>query len=127
MLIEQHKRIDSVSTISSFSFNGEKLDSLDIFNIPLAPSSVQILIYNKNKELVFEGFDITMESNVDSFLLLDNLDLQLSSGDYWLVINQPLADYPIIRSESHYNSVDSPSSVVIVLSALILALLFRRK
>lgn len=132
MNISEWTRFSNSSAYSRFTLEDQKdnLDMLEAFGIPLRAGSVQVLIYDENKELVFEGFDIARDGIGDSFLLLDDLNLPLDAGDYWIVLNQPSAYTSQLlenREPEVPNTVDSPSTSVLLLLALILMLYFGRK
>lgn len=132
MNISEWTRFSNSSAYSRFTLEDQKdnLDMLEAFGIPLRAGSVQVLIYDENKELVFEGFDIARDGIGDSFLLLDDLNLPLEAGDYWVVLNQPSAYTSQLlenREPEVPNTVDSPSTSVLLLLALILMLYFGRK
>jgi len=134
MQINNFKTLGNYGAYSKFTYAGGELDQLDIYDIPLKAGSSIVSILDADKELVFSGFDVIRGDKDFSYLFLDDLNLTLDSGEYFLYIRQPVAkghytyqNEGIWEPEIPVAEVSEPMTLALVALGILALIAFRRK
>ena len=135
MVINKFKKLGDTGTYSTFSFTGGNLDQLEVYNIPLNLGSSFISIMDADKELVFSGYEIIKGTKEANYLFLDDLNLTLDAGEYYVYIRQAMT----VSGTNSYQykgmwepevpvvPVDAPASLALIALGLLALVVFRRK
>jgi len=129
MIVEDFKQLGKSAAYSTFNMpEAGSVDSVIMFDIPLGAGSSFISILDKDKEVVFSGFDILRDIGGEVSLTLEDLGLDLDMGGYYIVIDQAVVQgHYIVQNEGFWEpevSVPEPSTGMLLVLALVVLCLW---